>query len=60
MLPVSGFSVEELSGSIADIGSMMLFIPGTVLIIDFKLAPVMLLFAAAHYKFGERPGKYLL
>jgi len=60
MLPGFRFSVEELSCSLADMCNMMLFISGAVLLIDFKLAPVMLLFAAAHYKSGDLPGKYLL
>ncbi|MBC2698880.1 MAG: hypothetical protein HF976_15015 [ANME-2 cluster archaeon] len=59
MFPGFSFSVEKLLGSLVDMGSMMLFIPGTVLVIGFKLAPVMLLFEAAYYKLGDGTGKYL-
>ncbi len=52
MLPKFRFSVEELSGSLADMGSMVPFIIGAVLIADFKLAPVLLMFAAAHIATG--------
>ncbi len=52
MLPRFRFSVEELSGSLADMGSMVPFIIGAVLIADFKLAPVLLMFAAAHIATG--------
>ena len=43
MLPGFRFSIEELSGSLADMGSMVPFILGAVLIGDFKFAPVLLL-----------------
>jgi hypothetical protein len=49
---ISGFrfTIEELSGSLADMGSMVPFILGAVLIADFQLAPVLLMFALAHIK----------
>jgi predicted benzoate:H+ symporter BenE len=52
MLQGFRFSIEELSGSLADMGSMVPFILGAVLIADFKLAPVLLMFAAAHIVTG--------
>ena len=46
------FTIEELSGSLADMGSMIPFILGAVLIADFQLAPVLLMFALAHIVTG--------
>lgn len=52
MLSGFRFNLEELSGSLADMGSMVPFILGAILIGGFDLAPVMLMFAAAHIATG--------
>lgn len=52
MLSGFRFTLAELSGSLADIGSMVPFILGAVLMGSFELAPVLLMFAAAHIAAG--------